>query len=386
MSQIFVVINGARNKCISTKVNDTVATIYERFDQISSTDSYVIHQGRLVGLDALVENGQTYHVVPKVLGGKGGFGSMLRALGAQIEKTTNREACRDLSGRRMRDVNNEQKLREWVAKAAEREREREQRRRERWERRRAEPRHNFDDPDYVKQKMQVTESLEDALQQGLQKASCSAGCPLPVASRKRKSDEPGPSSSAKKRFEWLGEGISSSDLESESDNEADKEQDSLAADNGAASSPVHDTHSDSGVESTVEVKVKESPMDVDSDSSGKDSAVNVEPGSANDVQPGLMLTDSSTDAPAHSSAVEQKSSDPEPFDPSTVDLMSYSSIEELESLGLDALKSVLMARGMKCGGTLRQRAERLWAVRGIPPDQIDRSLLAKPTRGKGNKK
>ena len=34
-----------------------------------------------------------------------GFGSMLRALGAQINRTTNKEACRDLSGRRMRDVN-----------------------------------------------------------------------------------------------------------------------------------------------------------------------------------------------------------------------------------------------------------------------------------------
>ena len=32
---------------------------------------------------------------------------MLRALGAQIEKTTNHEAMRDLSGRRVRDVNNE---------------------------------------------------------------------------------------------------------------------------------------------------------------------------------------------------------------------------------------------------------------------------------------
>ena len=40
-------------------------------------------------------------------GGKGGFGSMLRAIGARIEKTTNHEACRDLSGRRMRDVNHE---------------------------------------------------------------------------------------------------------------------------------------------------------------------------------------------------------------------------------------------------------------------------------------
>lgn len=35
---------------------------------------------------------------------------MLRAIGAQIEKTTNHEACRDLSGRRMRDVNNEKEL------------------------------------------------------------------------------------------------------------------------------------------------------------------------------------------------------------------------------------------------------------------------------------
>lgn len=32
---------------------------------------------------------------------------MLRAIGAQIEKTTNREACRDLSGRRLRDINEE---------------------------------------------------------------------------------------------------------------------------------------------------------------------------------------------------------------------------------------------------------------------------------------
>lgn len=49
------------------------------------------------------------HVIPRVLGGKGGFGSMLRAIGAQIEKTTNREACRDLSGRRLRDINEEQR-------------------------------------------------------------------------------------------------------------------------------------------------------------------------------------------------------------------------------------------------------------------------------------
>ena len=39
---------------------------------------------------------------------------MLRALGAQIEKTTNHEAMRDLSGRRVRDVNNEKVNHRWM--------------------------------------------------------------------------------------------------------------------------------------------------------------------------------------------------------------------------------------------------------------------------------
>ena len=49
-----------------------------------------------------LEDGAQLSVGPTVVveavlslpGGKGGFGSMLRALGAQIEKTTNKDACR----------------------------------------------------------------------------------------------------------------------------------------------------------------------------------------------------------------------------------------------------------------------------------------------------
>lgn len=48
---------------------------------------------------------------------------MLRAIGAQIEKTTNREACRDLSGRRLRDIREEKRLRDWATKQPEREEE-----------------------------------------------------------------------------------------------------------------------------------------------------------------------------------------------------------------------------------------------------------------------
>ena len=39
-----------------------------------------------------------------------------RSIGAQIERTTNHEAMRDLSGRRQRDINNERRLQDYVAK------------------------------------------------------------------------------------------------------------------------------------------------------------------------------------------------------------------------------------------------------------------------------
>jgi hypothetical protein len=57
-------------------------------------------------------------------------------------------------------------LREWIAKKAEREKKKEDTKRERWDRMKAEPKHNFDDSDYIDQKATIAEELEDALQQG----------------------------------------------------------------------------------------------------------------------------------------------------------------------------------------------------------------------------
>ncbi|KPM05751.1 hypothetical protein QR98_0042200 [Sarcoptes scabiei] len=70
-------------------------------------------------LDAFDGENVFIQVIFGVIGGKGGFGSMLRAIGAQIEKTTNKGACRDLSGRRLRDVNEEQRIKNWIKKQAE---------------------------------------------------------------------------------------------------------------------------------------------------------------------------------------------------------------------------------------------------------------------------
>ena len=65
-----------------------------------------------------------------------------------------------------------------------------------------------------------------------------------------------------------------------------------------------------------------------------------------------------------------------------LDLSAFSSSEELMSLGLDRLKSALQALGLKCGGTLEQRAQRLFSTKGKSLKDLDPSLFAK-TKGKG---
>jgi len=60
-----------------------------------------------------------------------------------------------------------------------------------------------------------------------------------------------------------------------------------------------------------------------------------------------------------------------------LDLSAFSSPEELASLGLDRLKSALMALGLKCGGTLEDRANRLFSTKGKKLSELDTSLFAK---------
>ncbi len=57
----------------------------------------------------------TIHVMLRSIGGKGGFGAMLRAQARQkgAKATTDFGACRDLNGRRLRHVNDEIRLQKW---------------------------------------------------------------------------------------------------------------------------------------------------------------------------------------------------------------------------------------------------------------------------------
>lgn len=96
------------------------------------TDAFrLVVNGRDVANDAAIDRLVCNHskqqlmvfqVKLRVLGGKGGFGALLRSKKATV-KTTNFGACRDLNGRRLRHVEQERALQEWQATAAQRERE-----------------------------------------------------------------------------------------------------------------------------------------------------------------------------------------------------------------------------------------------------------------------
>jgi len=204
-----------------------------------------------------------------LLGGKGGFGSMLRALGAQIEKTTNREACRDLSGRRLRDINEEKRLKKYVDNQAEREREKAEKKEAKLQKLKkiVDPkangnggRHEFHDPKYNRERQEATERVHDAMDAVFSKkpeatvtsgslvesGSCSssptsssssqqtpseneqqsnkidfqAAAAGPSGGTKRKAEPPKPTAASKpKKGLWVGDGLTESDLEDSSSDE-----------------------------------------------------------------------------------------------------------------------------------------------------------------------
>ena len=208
------------------------------------------HNGRRASENQVFDHNATVDVALSLFGGKGGFGSMLRALGAQIEKTTNNEACRDLSGRRLRDINEESRLKNYVAGQAEREREKAKKKEDKLEKLRklANPRftgnggkHEFHDASYNKEREQATDRVHEAVEQAFAKKKLenkpstsespsnsdeSENSSNKINWAKRKAESlPKPSNksgiSKPKKGLWVGVDLDDSDLETSSDEEID---------------------------------------------------------------------------------------------------------------------------------------------------------------------
>lgn len=69
-----------------------------------------------------------------------------------------------------------------------------------------------------------------------------------------------------------------------------------------------------------------------------------------------------------------------PSEHTVIDLDYYSTVEELMEVGPEKLKEALGSLGLKTGGTLQQRAERLFLTKHIPLEKLDKKHFAKTSR------
>ncbi|KAJ3983734.1 telomere stability and silencing-domain-containing protein [Lentinula detonsa] len=113
----------------STQISDILPLLSQKYPLLPSSSLILsFHTGiysedaRLSSLCDDDSNLVSLRLSPRVLGGKGGFGSQLRAAGGRMssQKTSNNDSCRDLSGRRLSTLKEAKKLAEYLESEPER--------------------------------------------------------------------------------------------------------------------------------------------------------------------------------------------------------------------------------------------------------------------------
>ncbi|KAF9616361.1 hypothetical protein IFM89_029615 [Coptis chinensis] len=365
----------------------------------------------------------TVNLLLRLVGGKGGFGSLLRgaATKAGQKKTNNFDACRDMSGRRLRHVNAEKKLEEWKAEAEERKLEKIA---EDFIKKKAKAVKknggNGESEKYIakyredsEKCMDVVEAsvreslgrLEDAKRKILPSAGKSGSKRLKLwMSKEEESDEDEDEEEEEEEeavvldgvmncemrskdgegcsrsvYDVLSEGESSgggsmeSNLEEENGNGG-----SFEVGEGSGNGEIHDEGSGLAEPSSVKrvSAVEESvPLDVESGVSEETVDQNVSD-CTTEVVDKSESSDNVTEANGSIENIAVENGDNTNTD-KPLDFNDYNTAREMEVLGMERLKAELQARGLKCGGTLPERAARLFLLKTTPLEMLPKKLLAK---------
>ncbi|KAJ7449924.1 telomere stability and silencing-domain-containing protein [Mycena latifolia] len=113
----------------NTSLASILPLLHERYPSLPTSIGLSTHNGVLPPLHSSVSSLHsdgsslvTLRLTPRLLGGKGGFGSQLRAAGGRMssQKTSNNDSCRDLSGRRLNTIKEAKKLVEYLESEPER--------------------------------------------------------------------------------------------------------------------------------------------------------------------------------------------------------------------------------------------------------------------------
>ncbi|KAK6753217.1 hypothetical protein RB195_012671 [Necator americanus] len=323
----------------------------------------------------------------RLLGGKGGFGSLLRSF--RVNKSTNQLMCRDLNGRRLASIDEEQKLKKWIERLAEREKEKIAKRNAKYEKLKSgPPKHMFDDPDYIRQKETIIEKTEEAFEQGFvefMKEAQEKKANPPVESSSDSDfdidDLPGGSRSERKRKATKTTSVVKEKVQ-KLDNEDSYNSDSDSEENDIDPELLHEIHayfSEKGkdasfkvdepcgskqvqeMKNTDEVASHDKGIEENSKSRKQEEKSVAKSEELPEVAVERNKTPKEMGRQEGGNVMEKNFSESEEF--VDVDLAQYNTAQELEALGLQRLKHALSVRGMKCGGTLSQRAARLFSAK-----------------------
>ncbi|XP_015888769.2 uncharacterized protein LOC107423674 [Ziziphus jujuba] len=378
----------------------------------------------------------------RLRGGKGGFGSLLRgaATKAGQKKTSNFDACRDMSGRRLRHVNAEKRLEEW--KAEEEERRLEKNAEEFLKKMAKKGKKGAGDGEAEKYVAKYRQESERCVSEVLDSVR-------DAVNGKRKGGSAVKASESKKLKIWMGKrklGESDSDIDDTDDEEENEKSIVLHNGNNSDSSKEAERSSgsvtggkqvggssgggscESGSEEEKEIAMQgrlESDELSAEDSPPKEqnhvagpvtqdekivpsltlSSMELEPDEKMDYNDPVIGNvdeavgqspkascsgcgegvESTSIVPEVSPSLESNKEVREETAASTnvtetdkpLNFDEYNSAAEMEALGMERLKSELQARGLKCGGTLQERAARLFLLKSTPVEKLPKKLLAK---------
>ncbi|CAO3675573.1 unnamed protein product [Rhizopus stolonifer] len=200
MTQAIISLFSGNPICLPIQQDSTAQQLKEKIFQLTSipVDQQVLRTVSGHDLQQLPLGDAHLSLSARLLGGKGGFGSMLRAQGGRMnaQKTTNFEACRDLQGRRIRTVNEakKEKLKRKIDNAL---KEREPKK------------HLFDDNQFLQNAEEMVDQVRSAVADAIKRQKTSH---TPVAAA---------ASSSKSMFD---DDISSSEEEEEEEEDDDEEE------------------------------------------------------------------------------------------------------------------------------------------------------------------
>ncbi|CAK5073457.1 unnamed protein product [Meloidogyne enterolobii] len=114
-----------------------------------------------------IQKGKLIQLHFRLCGGKGGFGSLLRSF--RIHKSNNQLMCRNLAGRRLADVREEERLKKYIEKKEQREKEKKKKEEEKIDKLKngAKTKHEFTDQEYLRKRDTVLDVVEDAVEAGV---------------------------------------------------------------------------------------------------------------------------------------------------------------------------------------------------------------------------